>query len=440
MPTEKKLRFVHLSDIHFSHRQASFGFDPDQALREAVIADIANKRAKLGPIDAILVSGDIAYAGKKPEYENAAQWLDAVTAAAGCDPTAVWLCPGNHDIDHAAITANPMIQDSHDKIRSFDQFHERDRELTNRLVQPAARQLFYEPLAAYNEFSARYQSAFFADDHNYAWEQDFILNDGSILRLRSLNTALLSGLADFEKSLFLGARAWTFPQRSGVEYLTIAHHPPSWLADVKEATAALEQHARIQLFGHEHDQRIQPGRDWIKLFAGSVNPHRSEPAWKPGYNIIEVYVENGEKRRLVVEVHAREWQPNPSQFRTLEDRGNKDVHSVCIEIGNLPPDFVPQFVEPASEETADAAGREVMTDSPEAAARRDEADFRTIVFRFFRLTLSKKNEIVGRLRLSEDSDSHLTDVERFKRALLRAKEQEQLGAVRDLIESLEGSQ
>jgi hypothetical protein len=42
MPAEKKLRFVHLSDIHFSHCQASFGFDPDLALREAVIADISD--------------------------------------------------------------------------------------------------------------------------------------------------------------------------------------------------------------------------------------------------------------------------------------------------------------------------------------------------------------------------------------------------------------
>ena len=59
---KKKLRFVHLSDIHFSYRQASFGFDPDLALRDAVIADVEDKRNILGPMDAILVSGDIAYA------------------------------------------------------------------------------------------------------------------------------------------------------------------------------------------------------------------------------------------------------------------------------------------------------------------------------------------------------------------------------------------
>lgn len=439
MSAQKKLRFVHLSDIHFSYRQASFGFDPDSALREAVIADVADKRAELGPMDAILVSGDIAYAGKAAEYDDAAHWLDALTEAAGCDHSDVWLCPGNHDIDQAVIASNPMLQDSHDKIRSFDHFHERDRELTNRLVQPAARQLFYAPLAAYNDFAARYQSAFFADDLNFAWEHDFVLNDGSVLRLRSLNTALLSGLADVEKSLFLGARAWTFPQRSGVEYLTIAHHPPSWLGDVKEASAALEQHARIQLFGHEHDQRIQPGRDWIKLFAGSVNPHRSEPGWKPGYNIIEAYVENGDKRRLVVDVHAREWQPNPSQFRTLEDRGNKETHSVSIEIGDLPQKFVSQCADSQSEGSALAGAPESMTDRPEATAQREEADFRTIVFRFFRLTLSKKNEIVGHLRLSEENDSRLPDVEHFKRALLRARDQGQLTAVREFIDNLEVS-
>ncbi len=436
--TVDKLRFVHLSDIHFSHRAAQFGFDPDLVLREAVIEDIARMRATLGPIEAILVSGDIAYAGKKVEYDSAAVWLDDAAAAAGCDPTAVWMCPGNHDIDQDVIKANPLIQDSHDKIRSFDSFQDRDRELTRRLVQPDARALFYAPLAEYNEFSARYQSAFFADEHNYAWEHDFALNDGSVLRLRGLNTALLSGLSDFEKSLFLGSRAWTFSKRSGVEYMTIAHHPPSWLADVKEAQNAFEQHARIQLFGHEHDQRIQPGRDWMKLFAGSINPHRSEPAWKPGYNIIEVHVESLEKRRLAVDVHAREWQPSPPLFRALEDRGQEKVHSVRIEIDDLPADFVgAQSHDPMAGDDASAARDGSMSDPPPATPPSDDAIFRTIVYRFFRLSLSKKNEIVGHLRLADDSDNRLTDVERFKLALVRAKTQGQLGAVHDLIEKLE---
>jgi DNA repair exonuclease SbcCD nuclease subunit len=438
MTNNEKLRIVHLSDIHFSHKQAKFGFDPDLALRQAVISDIAAMRVELGAIDAVLVSGDIAYAGKKSEYESAAGWLGAVTNAAGCDETSVWVCPGNHDIDQDVIKANPMIQDSHDKIRSFENFQEQDAEMTRRLVQPDARALFYAPLAEYNEFSARYQSSFFADERNFAWEHDFILNDGSTLRLRGLNTALMSGLADREKSLFLGARAWTFSQRSGVEYMTIAHHPPNWLSDVKQAQSALEAHARIQLFGHEHDQRIQPGRDWIKLFAGSINPHRAEIGWKPGYNIIEIYVENGETRRLAVDVHAREWQPNPPLFRALQDRGHDDVHHVRIDIGPLPADFSPEPISSPAQTATLGAAEVIPHDNPSGASQ--EINFRSVVFQFFRLSLSNKNEIVGHLDLARDGDNRLTDVERFKLALLRAQDEGKLEATFELIKKLEADQ
>lgn len=433
MSGHSKLRLIHLSDIHFSHRQAKVGFDPDLVLREHVAKDIANMRQELGSMDAILVSGDIAYAGKKIEYDNAATWLEQLTKAAGCDHTSVWLCPGNHDIDQDVIKANPTIQDSHNAIRAAEGFQQRDAELTRRLVQPQACALYYAPLAEYNEFAARYQSSFYADERNYAWETDFPLNDGSTLRLRGLNTALLSGLADVEKSLFLGARAWTFPQRQGVEYMTLAHHPPNWLGDTKEAQTAFEDNARIQLFGHEHDQRVQPGRDWIKLFAGSINPHRSEPSWKPGYNVIEVYVESGTPRILAIDVHAREWQASPPLFRALHDRNGKSVYSVRIELADLPADFVAPSAFPAGLGSGDDdVNRENVPCRPA-----DDANFRSIVYRFFRLSLSKKNEIVGHLDLARDGDSRLTDVERFKLALLRAKEDDQLSQLIELMNKLE---
>ena len=200
--------------------------------------DIEEMRDRLGGVDAILISGDIAYAGKREEFEDAAQWLDDLCKAAGCGTEAVFMCPGNHDVDQSVIRDNPLIQDGHDAIRRGLSLFERDRALTQRLVQPAARALFYSPIAAYNEFAARYQSSFFADSNTFVWEHDFILNDGSTLRLRGLNTALLSGLADHERGLFLGERAWTLPLHSGVEYMIMAHHPISWLADGREAERA----------------------------------------------------------------------------------------------------------------------------------------------------------------------------------------------------------
>ena len=434
------LRFVHLSDIHFSNRRADFGFDPDRELRNRVIADIALMKDRLGRATGVLVSGDVAFAGKRAEYEDAAEWLDRVCDAAGCDREEVRICPGNHDIDQQILKENPLIQDGQDAVRSKDNPYDRERALEQRLSQKDARSLFYAPLAAYNDFAARYESSFFADEENFVWERDYPLDDGSTLRIRGLNSALLSGLSDREGSMFLGPRAVTLPKQAGVEYLTMSHHPPNWLMDKRETERALDGDARIQLFGHEHESRVSPGRDWVKLFAGAINPHRAETNWRPGYNIIELSVPAAQNRVLHIDVHAREWQGEPPQFRTIEDRGNSPVFHVPLPLEKLPDGWRSPYLEEPTEatrtgqETVEAReGRETVTN---VATRQHR--FRTIVYRFFRRTLSEKNEIVGALKLVDEDDGRLVDVERFKLQLVRARQRGRLDELEAMITKLEG--
>lgn len=434
------LRFIHLSDIHFSNKAAKFGFDPDRELRNRVIEDIITMKDRIGPATAVLVTGDVAYAGQRAEYEDAAQWLDCVCDAAGCDREEVLICPGNHDIDQGAIKGNFLIQDGHDAVRRADTPHDRDRALELRLCQKDARSLFYAPLAAYNDFAARYESSFFADEESFVRERDFPLNDGSTLRIRGLNSALLSGLADREGTMYLGPRAVTFPRQAGVEYLTMSHHPPNWLLDKRETEIALDGEALIQLYGHEHESRVVPGRDWVKLFAGAINPHRAEPNWRPGYNIIELRIDAGEHRLLHVDVHAREWQGNPPQFRAIEDRDNAQVHHVELKPRKLPPDWRSPW---GSDDTpeglvhSDDGIRSDGNSRKEVNMATQQHHFRTIVYRFFRRTLSEKNEIIGALRLADEDDSRLVDVERFKLQLVRARERRQLDEVEAMITKLE---
>ena len=49
----------------------------------------------------------------------------------------------------------------------------------------------------------------------------------------------------------------------------------------------------------------------------------------------------------------------------------------------------------------------------------------------------EKNEIVGALRLVDDEDTKLIDVERFKIQLMRAKERNQLDALEETISRIE---
>jgi predicted phosphodiesterase len=416
----KKIRLLHLSDIHF-HSPTSIGHDADLALREDLRRDVAQVVAERGALDAILVTGDIAFSGTRPEYDQAQIWLDQLADTGGCRREMVYVCPGNHDVDRAYITDNGLIEDLHDNVRRKSSNVEREKHLMQRLKQDTARELLYSPLTEYNRFAAQYNCSFFADNR-YAWdcEDDFVLNDGSALRIRGLNSALLSGPGDARKTLFLGSKAYTIVAQSGVEYLTICHHPPSWLIDGDEVERALSNRARIMLFGHEHDQRIDFKRDAAFLYAGAVNPARDEKGWKPGYNIIEVWVETeSSKRTLQLEVVAREWQENPTQFRNHEDRKNRPTHAHHIE---LEPWTAPAPLEVQA--MTDAAVDDAKV--PPSTQASNVPPMRTLVHHFFRLSISRKSEIVGKLGLLEETETRLPEVERFKRAIERAKQQGKL--------------
>src|SRR5690348_3684154 len=99
-------RWIHLSDIHTGHGDRAYGWDQSLVLAE-IVRDIGAQRAKEPepPIDAILVTGDIANtgAGRTPtEYDIATLWLGKVAAAAGVAPAQIFVVPGNHDIDRGA--------------------------------------------------------------------------------------------------------------------------------------------------------------------------------------------------------------------------------------------------------------------------------------------------------------------------------------------------
>ena len=101
--------FVHLSDIHFGQEKKGGKVVARTDVRDRLVDDVAaffTDRRKRGgpPATGVIVTGDIAYAGKKPQYDAAGAWLDRVAMAAGCPNTSVRVVPGNHDVDLEQIT------------------------------------------------------------------------------------------------------------------------------------------------------------------------------------------------------------------------------------------------------------------------------------------------------------------------------------------------
>ena len=90
---------IHLSDIHFRKRDSGSAYDLDMDLRNELLRDAIRMKDELGVITGIVITGDIAHAGKKEEFNTAAAWLNELADNIDCESENIWIVPGNHDID-----------------------------------------------------------------------------------------------------------------------------------------------------------------------------------------------------------------------------------------------------------------------------------------------------------------------------------------------------
>jgi predicted phosphohydrolase len=416
---------LHVSDIHFRKGEVGTAMDPNAHLRNELLRDAEAMCRRIGAVpDAVLISGDVAFAADPKEYDYALAWLDDLCSRCGTTAAACFVIPGNHDVVRSVAGRN-VIQAIHKDIKNTSAVG-LDATLRGFLTDPETSRLLYEALGPYNDFAGRFFCSLLAPEETMA-RRNLTLNDGSTLRLTGLNSAFVSSSADKALDLFVDPAAFQLLREPGVEHLVMCHHPYSWLRQGDRLRDFFNDVAKIQLFGHEHVSRIEPARDWMKIAAGAAHPDRQEPGWEPGYNLLEVSVdwESG-NRRMALGAHVRVWQERPGEFRAKMDHA-QDVFRQTI---SLEPWLPPAPEAPRPEVEAAAGLEQAVVPVPTMPARGDPMDsLREISIRFFKLTLSQKSAIAGKLNLLEEEDSNQPDFERFRRVFLRARDR---GLVADL--------
>jgi hypothetical protein len=416
---------LHLSDIHFRRQDISSAQDPNFHLRHELLRDAKVFCEKLGPPDAIILSGDVAFAGDPEEYAFATRWLDDLSSACKTDLTAVFVCPGNHDVMRK-IADRTVVQMLHQAIKNSNEISV-DALIQGYLIDPEIARLLYESLDNYNVFSQQFLCDLLPPDRTRA-VRDLTLNDGSTLRLWGINTCFVSSSGDREGNLFIDPASLQITREDGVENVVIAHHHLSWIRQKQALEDHLNDVARIQIFGHIHTNRIHMHRDYVRLSASATHPDRHEPTWEPGYNIIEAEVEgSGPDRRLLVRTHVRVWQTAPGGFHAKMDKSS-DVfeHRIPLET------WAPRKGMEIGGKRPDATNmRSHDTVQPGAATM---TTLREIGVQFYKLSFSKKSEIAGRLNLLEEQDMSQPDFERFRRVFLRAHERGKLDELSSAVE------
>ena len=424
---DKKLTFVHISDIHFILGFSNESpFDIDRPVREAILQDAKYLQTKLNVVSGVLITGDIAYAGKAGEYKTAIDWLGELTTILNCEKEYMWCVPGNHDVDQSVLKENTAISAVHDRLRAAV---DRDAQLRNDLEVEKTGRMLFSPLKAYSEeFATRLGCP--SHPRQPWWTDNIVLNDESILRLRGLNSVLMSGMDDNDKDrkLLLGAIQTDYGKEAGVEYLTLCHHPVDWLLDRDRVEESLLAYSRIQLFGHKHIQKATKMNETLWLVAGAVHPERSKPGWLPRYNCLSIEVQgSGADRYMSVDVYARVWSQTERQFTREQASYKEEFQNHRLKL----PEWRPPMI---------AERRDVTTGSEPAAQRALESqqgmnlNRKKLLFRFIGLPHHTKIAIMKRFELWQDEDQKLPDAEIFAACFERAKKKGVLDAVWDAVE------
>lgn len=327
--------WLHLSDIHHSKEAGANSTDRELVLT-VLLRDVETTmaRGKVPRPSALVVTGDIAATGDEPEpgktageYAAAMRWLDAFRKSLRLDRTAVFLVPGNHDVQRPQ-DADRNVQRLITAIRRGDERIEDVLDRPDDRAKVVQRQRNY--LAFSREFGPRDAVR---DDDGLWWTARL----GSGIRLTGLNTALLARDDADAGVLRLGAHQLSALVHGvdGSEIsLVLTHHPlsASWLHDETEVIAWFKNNVHVHLSGHVHtasseDRRSGAGYGFVGVSAGAV--HAGAPSAKAprnhSYNFAALY-QLGDGS-VVLRVWHRRWSSTNATFVVDVDQVGEDHYA-----------------------------------------------------------------------------------------------------------------
>lgn len=390
--------FVHVSDIHFGQERGGAVFIHDD-VKARVIDDAAREIERLPGKQAtgVLVTGDIAYAGKRQQYQAAGAWLDALAKAVRCKKTDVYVVPGNHDIDQDEIGMGM----EHMLNRVFDEGEETLDKITGK---DGDRELFYRRFIEYRPFAEGYNCPL-DNAGTIPASRPFELAPDRNIRIVGFNSALICTKKREEKGqLLLGARQRVLPVNPSEELIVMAHHPLDWLKDSEDAKRYLRSRARVFISGHEHEPRViveavKPGCDLMMLASGAMVPPTVSDKYNYTYNII-VFDWDTAEDALAVTVHPRAWHDE-----------DKDFVQASEQLDGKGPRFVlacPRYSARATRSGAEAIAVVSGPVAPEApitlATEEGMSDeYRLLLLRYFRdLLPGQRLKVLAQLKVIPD--------------------------------------
>ena len=286
-----KFSWLHLSDFHF---RADGDLFSQEVSTRALLSDLPSRLSSEHPLQFVVITGDIAFSGKRRQYDLAAEFLESLASTLGLGMERIFVVPGNHDVDRSLqeYLYEGVLQRLTNQ-QAVDEF----------LGHESARTALLERQSAFRDF----QEELFVDgattftDDKLARVRALNL-DGLRICVLELNSAWLSGSRDRAGRLLVGERqvinALALAERYQ-PHLTISlmHHPMEWLSEFDQlsCTGRLLPRLHISHSGHLHRHevsvRLLPGTECLLVSAGSSHASRF---YENSYNLVEFEVGSAE--------------------------------------------------------------------------------------------------------------------------------------------------
>ncbi|MBU2084585.1 MAG: metallophosphoesterase [Alphaproteobacteria bacterium] len=386
------MRLLHVSDIHFTYPQCEGETDSDLIYRQHLIQHAQAQSATLGPVEGVLFTGDIAYCGRKEEFDAAKTWLAELCKAVGCDVDRVFVVPGNHDVNRGVYNAVLSVKNAAQAIASAGAPQKQEKALQAALQDDVAGAYLLQPIEAYNEFAAAYGCHI--TPKLPFWNRYLDLPHGVRLSLRGMTSTLISGfkVPENRRDLHLGVFQAQLHPAPGVLHLGMAHHPIEWMSDAEEMRRRLEGEPALLLFGHEHEQRVSLNMNGkaLTVSAGAVNPERRELGWRPGYNFLEFSVDDcGETMAVTARIRQFEWGYEPNGFKPKIQGSGSDFIDHTFVVKSAPKTKnAASIFEPGGTNGADQDAVERDTGLGELDMAKSETG--NIIYRFWKMPRSQR--------------------------------------------------
>ncbi len=258
----ESINWLHLTDLHHGMNSQGWLWP---TVREEFYLDLKRLHNKSGPWDLVLFTGDLAYSGKKEEYEALNQLLEELWEQfESLDSNPILLpIPGNHDL----LRPNALTG----AVRTLKQWRgdEELREFFWSNEDNEFRQVITNAFSAFMEWrhsspivpEAKFNQGIIPGDFSYTLEKGDLR-----LGVIGLNTSFLQlGGGDYEGLLDLDIRQlhevcngdavkWIKAHHS---VLLLTHHPYSWLRPQSQDDFKSEIYTPnrfvVHIFGHMHE-------------------------------------------------------------------------------------------------------------------------------------------------------------------------------------------